>query len=90
MAIARGAASPADAKRLRQRHCYECGEGFWLRGQDLNLRPADPAGDSAANAGRISGYGALREELPRPRTRSVCGSVIVMIVERDFGCGGRI
>jgi hypothetical protein len=51
---------------------------FWFRGQDLNLRPADLAGDCAATAARISGYGPKDDELARQRRHRLCAIEVIL------------
>jgi hypothetical protein len=55
-----------------------CQKNIWFRGQDLNLRPADLAGDCAATAERISGYGPKDAELPRQQRHRHCASEVIM------------
>jgi hypothetical protein len=61
-----------------------------LRGPDLALRPGDPAGDCAANAERISGYGPRDDELARQRTLGFAPATLVGKYRIGFGRGGLI
>ena len=66
---------------------------IWLLGQDLKLGPADPAGDCAANAERISGYGACARSYLASGSEAFAPATLAEHVTwyfGEFGCGGRI
>jgi hypothetical protein len=53
-------------------------EEILVSGQDLNLRAADLAGDCAATAERISGYGPKDDELARQRRHRLCAIEVIL------------